>query len=569
MAVILVCGGDAPALMHTAACEQALLDRALVWMRRDLRVDDHAALYHALRAARQVWCAFVFDRDILDPLPRADRRVEFIRDSLVGVDAELRALGEASGVNGTGLIVRHGHGLAHEQVPALAASWAQAVYASHDDEPAALARDARVRGLLADAGIALHTVKDHVVFERSEVLTQSGSPYTVFTPYKNAWLKKLDAFFLRAYPVAPPCRRAGAMAPGMGGVPTLADIGFEPTNLHQLKLPTGPVGGRQLLDDFLLRIDRYADTRDFPAVKGPSYLSTHLRFGTVSIRQLAREAHAARGGGVARGRGVAVGAGLARLLPPDPAPPPARGGPRLQAANTTRSTGNTASMPTSWFDAWCHGRTGYPLVDAAMHQLNDTGYMHNRLRMVVASFLTKDLGHRLAARRGLLRRAAERLRPRGQQRRLAMGGVDGCDAQPYFRIFNPVAQSEKFDPQGRFIRRYLPQLASLPDTLMHAPWTGTAGGPAGRRPGAGPRLPRAHRAARGGAHAHAGTLCGGEGGRGAGSRQAALEQLHVAGARFLDEDTARQQVAVVRHTVAAVLLGVVDGLVGALEGAGR
>ncbi|MBL8333678.1 MAG: deoxyribodipyrimidine photo-lyase, partial [Rubrivivax sp.] len=266
------------------------LDRALVWLRRDLRVDDHAALHHALRSARQVWCAFVFDRDILDPLPRADRRVEFIRDSLVGVDAELRALGAAHGVDGCGLIVRHGR--AAVELPALARELeVEAVYASHDDEPAALARDARVRGLLADRGIALHTTKDHVVFERDEVLTQSGSPYTVFTPYKNAWLRKVDAFYLSAYPVA---RHAAALAPrpaGCSGVPPLSALGFEPTNLHSLRLPSGPAGAQELLDDFLERIDRYADTRDFPAVKGPSYLSTHLRFGTVSVRRLAREAH--------------------------------------------------------------------------------------------------------------------------------------------------------------------------------------------------------------------------------------------------------------------------------------
>ena len=438
-------------------------------MRRDLRVDDHAALYHALRAARQVWCVFVFDRDILDPLPRADRRVEFIRDSLVGVHAELRALGEASGVNGTGLIVCHG--LAHEQVPALAARLsAQAVYASHDDEPAALARDARVRGLLADAGVALHTVKDHVIFERSEVLTQSGSPYTVFTPYKNAWLKKLDAFFLRAYPVE---RHAGALAPwpqGMGGVPALADIGFEPTNLHQLKLPVGPVGGRQLLDDFLLRMDRYADTRDFPAVKGPSYLSTHLRFGTVSIRQLAREAHARA---VAGSRGAEVW--LSELVWRDFYHQILHHHPHVVGHAFRREYDKIhwehGKHADEWFDAWCHGRTGYPLVDAAMHQLNDTGYMHNRLRMVVASFLTKDLG--LDWRRGEAWFAA---RLNDFDLAANNGGWQwaastGCDAQPYFRIFNPVAQSEKFDPQGRFIRRYLPQLASLPDTLVHAPWT--------------------------------------------------------------------------------------------------
>ena len=188
-------------------------DRALVWLRRDLRTEDHAALHHALRSARQVWCAFVFDRDILDPLLQqgrtGDRRVEFIRDSLVDVDAELRAMAASHGVSGVGLIVRHGW--AHDELPLLAAALGvQAVYASHDDEPAALARDARLRGLLAGAGVVLHTMKDHVVFERSEVLTQGASPFSVFTPYKNAWLKRLQDGDLQPHAVA---ALAGALAP--------------------------------------------------------------------------------------------------------------------------------------------------------------------------------------------------------------------------------------------------------------------------------------------------------------------------------------------------------------------
>jgi deoxyribodipyrimidine photo-lyase len=445
------------------------IDRALVWMRRDLRVDDHAALYHALREARQVWCAFVFDRDILDPLPRADRRVEFIRDSLVGVDAELRALGAAHGIEGCGLVVRHGHAV--PMVTALARQLGvQAVYASHDDEPAALARDARVRGLLADAGVVLHTVKDHVIFERSEVLTQTGGTYSVFTPYKNAWLKKVDAFYLSAYPVA---RHAGALAPrpaGEAGVPALEDLGFQRTNLHQLRLPSGPAGARELLDDFLARIDRYAEARDFPAIKGPSYLSTHLRFGTVSVRRLAREAHQRM---LAGSRGAEVW--LSELVWRDFYHQILHHHPHVVGhafkPEYDRIRWEHGKHADEWFAAWCEGRTGYPLVDAAMHQINDTGYMHNRLRMVVASFLVKDLG--IDWRRGEAY-FAEKLNDfdlAANNGGWQWAASSGCDAQPYFRIFNPVAQSEKFDAQGRFIRRYLPALAQLPDTLLHAPWT--------------------------------------------------------------------------------------------------
>ncbi len=444
------------------------LARALVWLRRDLRVDDHAALHHALTQAREVWCVFVFDRDILDPLPRADRRVEFIRDSLVGVDAELRALAASHGIDGAGLIMQHGH--TRDEIPALAARLqVQAVFASHDDEPAALARDAQLRGRLADIGVALHTSKDHVVFERAEVLTLGGSAFSVFTPYKNAWFKKLEPHNLEAFPVA---QHAGALAArpaALPGVPDLADIGFARTNLHELRLPSGPAGAQELLADFLDRIDQYHDTRDFPAVKGPSYLSTHLRFGTVSVRQLARLAFERREAG---SRGAEVW--LSELIWRDFYHQVLHHHPRVVEhafkAEYDHIRWEHGKHAETLFAAWCEGRTGYPLVDAAMRQINQTGYMHNRLRMVVASFLTKDLGldwrwgeryfalhlndFDLAANNGGWQWAAS----------------SGCDAQPYFRIFNPVNQSEKFDPQGRFIRRYVPELAALPDAALHAPW---------------------------------------------------------------------------------------------------
>jgi deoxyribodipyrimidine photo-lyase len=363
------------------------------------------------------------------------------------------------------------HGAADDEVPALAAALGvQAVYANHDDEPAALARDARVRGRLAAQGVALHTSKDHVVFERSEVLTQGGGPFSVFTPYKNAWLKKAeDPYFLAAYPVA---RHASALAPlpaGPGGVPGLEAIGFVRTNLHQLRLPSGPAGAQELLADFLGRIDHYHEARDFPAVKGPSYLSTHLRFGTVSIRRLAREANQRRAGG---SRGAEVW--LSELVWRDFYHQILHHHPRVVGhafkPEYDRIKWEHGKAADALFAAWCEGRTGYPLVDAAMQQIRQTGYMHNRLRMVVASFLTKDLG--LDWRRG---EAWFALHLNDFDLAANNGGwqwaaSSGCDAQPWFRIFNPVTQSERFDPEGRFIRRYVPALAGLPDKLIHAPW---------------------------------------------------------------------------------------------------
>jgi deoxyribodipyrimidine photo-lyase len=464
--------GDTAAVPHPSPPHPPhapTLDRALVWLRRDLRADDNAALHNALAAARQVWCVFVFDTAILDALPRADRRVEFIRDSLADLDGQLRALALAHGVPGVGLLVRQGD--ARDAVPALARQLGvQAVYASHDDEPAALARDARVRGHLADAGIALHTGKDHVVFERSEVLTATGGAYSVFTPYKNAWLRKVDAGVLAPRVVAPLAGRLAPPPPAMAtGVPTLAEIGFLPTNLHQMKLPTGSSGAQELLDDFLTRIDAYGTARDFPAVKGPSYLSTHLRFGTVGIRRLAREAWQRMQGG---SRGAEVW--LSELIWRDFYHQVLHHHPHVAGASFKPAYDKIAwahgKAADALFAAWCEGRTGYPLVDAAMHQINQTGYMHNRLRMVVASFLTKDLG--LDWRRGEAYFATHlndfdlAANNGGWQ----WAASSGCDAQPYFRIFNPVSQSEKFDAEGKFIRRYLPQLAGLPDKLIHAPW---------------------------------------------------------------------------------------------------
>jgi len=446
------------------------IDSALVWLRRDLRVDDQAALHHALVAARRVWCVFVFDRDILDPLPRADRRVEFIVDSLAVLDNRLAELGRLHGTTGVRLIVRHGN--ASDEITALARQLrVQAVYASHDDDPGALVRDAQVRGKLAHDGIALHTGKDHVVFERREVMTGAGTPYGVFTPYKNAWLKRLTDTDLASFAVTDTAMRLAPLPEGVAcGPRTLTAIGFEPTNLSSLKMLPGELGGQSLLEDFLERIDAYADARNFPAVKGPSYLSAHLRFGTVSIRQLAREA---RERALAGSRGAETW--LSELIWRDFYHQVLHHHPqvveRSYRPEYDRIVWEHGAAADAAFAAWSEGRTGYPLVDAAMAQINLTGYMHNRLRMVVASFLVKDLG--IDWRRGE-RYFAEKLNDfdlAANNGGWQWASSSGCDAQPYFRIFNPVSQSEKFDPDGRFIRRYLPQLAKLPDAALHAPWT--------------------------------------------------------------------------------------------------
>lgn len=436
-----------------------LLDRSLVWFRRDLRADDQAALYHALKASKAVFCAFILDRDILDALPRADRRVEFILGALQVLDEDLRAQGGA-------LIVRHG--FAADEIPRLAAELGvQAVFTNHDDEPQALRRDALVADLLASFNVELRTFKDHVIFERREVMTAAGGPYGVFTPYKNAWLRKVDGFYLSSYPVERHAARLAGTALAKG-VPSLRDIGFEPAGLIA-HVGQGSRGAEALLDDFLDRIDQYEAKRNFPAVKGPSYLSVHLRFGTVSIRRLARLAHQRMLGG---DHGAEVW--LSELIWRDFYHQVMHHHPHAMTAafrpEYDAIAWETGPQADSLFQAWCEGRTGYPLVDAAMRQLNQTGYMHNRLRMVTASFLTKDLG--LDWRRGEAYFAEQLLdfdlaaNNGGWQ----WASSSGCDAQPYFRIFNPTSQSEKFDPEGRFIRRYCPELADLPAPAVHEPW---------------------------------------------------------------------------------------------------
>ena len=451
------------------------LDAALVWFRRDLRANDHAALYHALRSARRIWCVFVFDTQILDSLPRVDRRVEFILDSVHDLDAQLRALASVHTGGQALLLVRHGRG-GDELVRLARQLGVQAVYANHDDEPFALERDARVRGQLADAGIALHTAKDHVVFERSELLTVSGKPYTVFTPYKNAWLKKLEPYFAKPYPVG---RYADALALPPEGVavqmPTLASLGFAASNLRELQIPVGSAGTHELLADFAHRIDSYADARDFPAVKGPSYLSVHLRFGTVSIRELVRHA-CARIEAIERpAQREGAATWLSELVWRDFYHQILHHHPHVVGASFKpeydRIRWEHGKHADELFAAWCTGRTGYPLIDAAMAQINQSGYMHNRLRMVVASFLVKDLGIDWRWGERYFAMALNDFDLAANNGGWQWAASTGCDAQPYFRIFNPVSQSRRFDAQGKFIRRYLPQLAKLPDELIHAPWT--------------------------------------------------------------------------------------------------
>ena len=448
--------------------------RALVWFRRDLRVADHPALAHALRDASQVWCVFVLDKTILAGLPSQDRRVAFIRESLVDLDGQIRRL---SGGRST-LVVRHADPV--DEIPALAARLdVQAVHFHRDDDPAARARDAQVYERLRADGRAMHGFKDHVIFERKEILTGSGTPYGVFTPYKNAWLKALharpellgdcgsdvDGSALADAP-ASPWREDAA-------VPQLDEFGFLARTAAPQDDPglrPGTQGGEELLDEFLDRLDDYDATRDFPAQPGPSHLGIHLRFGTLSLRRLVALATQRIEGG---SRGAQTW--LSELVWRDFYHQVLFHHPHVidhaYRADCDAIRWEHGKHADAGFAAWCEGRTGYPLVDAGMRQLNATGYMHNRLRMITASFLTKDIG--VSWQRG---EAYFALHLNDFELASNNGGWQwaastGCDAQPWFRIFNPVTQSERFDPQGAFMRRWVPELRLLEGKSIHAPWT--------------------------------------------------------------------------------------------------
>lgn len=437
---------------------------SLVWFRRDLRIDDNAALGRALATAQRVHCVFVFDTEILDALnSRADRRVAFIWHSV-------RELREALQGQGGDLIVLHGR--AREEVPRLAAALGvDEVVAAEDYEPGACARDAAVRARLEEHGIGLRTLKDQAVFAKGELLTRAGRPYTVFTPYKKAWLKLVGEAEL-ASRLSRGHLKHLVQPPMATRLPALRDLGFEPSDLAAADIRPGEQGARVTLDDFLERIDTYHLQRDQPALEATSGLSIHNRFGTISIRRLVRLALARRTAG--------ADFWLAELIWRDFFFQVLHHYPRA-AHEAFRPAFALIDWPNDMalFTAWCEGRTGYPIVDAAMRQLNATGNMHNRLRMVAASFLAKDLlvdwrlgEEYFAARLNDFDLAAN-------NGNWQWAASTGCDAQPYFRIFNPVTQSKRFDAEGTFIRRYVPELASVPPKYIHAPWDMPPGEQAG------------------------------------------------------------------------------------------
>jgi len=425
--------------------------RALCWLRRDLRLHDHAALHHALKSGLPVACVFVFDSTILQSLPANDVRLAFIYDSLLQVQEQLRQ-------NGSELITVYGDPV--QKIPELAISLnAKTVYTNEDYEPAAITRDRAVSHALSSQGMELQLFKDQVIFAQDEILTQQKQPYTVLRPTSAiGW--RVSNLNMCKHTTA---RKANG--PRCPSKPCLAwsNWAFKTSLAQKLLNPAGWQGAQTLLEEFEPRIHAYQERRDFPAKRGVSYLAPHLRFGTLSIRQAVSLAWPSDSEGAATWLSELIWREFyQQFLWHHPE----------TASESFKPAYKDLPFPNreDWFQAWKEGQTGYPIVDAAMRQLNQSGYMHNRLRMISASFLVKDLlidwrwGEQYFAQKLLDYDMASNVG--GWQ----WAASTGCDAQPYFRIFNPITQSRKFDPDGQFIRRYVPELASLDKQAVHAPW---------------------------------------------------------------------------------------------------
>jgi deoxyribodipyrimidine photo-lyase len=396
----------------------------LFWFRRDLRLTDNAGLYHALRETKNVLPIFIFDSKILNELEdKADRRVHFIHHTLSDVKRQLET-------SGSSLLVLNGN-----PVEIFKEINPKAVYTNHDYEPYARKRDEQVAAILKKNNSILKTFKDQVIFEKDEVMKDDGSPYTVFTPFSKKWKARLTPFFYKSYPTEKYFSSLKKVKPLP--FPSLAEIGFKETDTT---FPERSI--RQSI------IENYHTTRDFPAQRGTSRLSVHLRFGTISIRKLVQVALKKNG------------TWLNELLWRDfyhmilwHFPEVGKAFKRQYDKIKWRNNENE-------FEAWCKGKTGYPIVDAGMRELNETGFMHNRVRMITASFLTKHLlidwrwGEAYFAKKLL----DFDLAANNGGWQWAAGS--GCDAAPYFRVFNPYLQTTKFDPDLEYIKKWVPEYDS-------------------------------------------------------------------------------------------------------------
>lgn len=402
----------------------------IFWFRRDLRLEDNAGLYHALKSGEKVQCIFIFDNVILNQLEdKDDARVEFIFNQTQRLKSELQNLGSDLWIY---------HSTPSEVFTSISKDYTiKAVYTNHDYEPYAKKRDLEIFELLDKKSIAFYTYKDQVIFEKDEILKDDGKPYTIFTPYKNKWYKKLTEYYLKSYPTEKYFQHLNSSQNHLKNI-SLEELGFEH---NVISIP--PIEYKSILKE-------YHHNRDIPSIKGTSKISIHLRFGTVSIRELARNAQ--------RKSDVWLNELIWRefyfmIL--------------WHFPHAEKRSFKPAYDKIVWrnneeeFARWCEGKTGYPIVDAGMRELNATGFMHNRVRMIVASFLIKHLlidwrwGEAYFARKLLDFELSSN--NGGWQ----WASSSGCDAAPYFRIFNPYEQTKRFDPELKYIKKWVPEFQEL------------------------------------------------------------------------------------------------------------
>ena len=411
---------------------------ALFWHRRDLRIDDNKGLFEALKQNEIVHPIFIFDKSILDKLPNNDQRILFIYQEIESLKKSYQNLGSDLWVY---------YGEPSEIIPKIAQELnCSSVYFNNDYEPYALQRDQEIQVSLNNIKIEFIGKKDHVIFEKNEVLKDDGKPYTIFTPYSRKWKANLKEEDLREYSIE---KYSGNLVQKQQeeALITLEEMGFESKVLHDFP---DRIAKNEILKNYHL-------SRNFPAVKGTSKLSLHLRFGTISIRKLAL---------IAREQNETY---LNELIWRDFY--------QMIIFHFPKSAENSFKTQYDkiiWeknevhFDSWCTGKTGYPIVDAGMRELNATGFMHNRVRMVVASFLTKHLllDWRLGAAYFAEKLLDFELASNTGGWQWAAGC--GCDAAPYFRVFNPQAQQEKFDKSFEYIKKWVPEYgtSSYPEPII-------------------------------------------------------------------------------------------------------